>query len=186
MLNRDRIKLGGGENSSRMKGGVIMAVKGLKELVKREREPVFPVTPFRDIEHWFEDMWKRPFSLLTPSFDVDLRSELYGITPTVDIYEEGNELVFKADLPGMKKEDIKIDLTENMLTISGEKVKTDKIDKGDYYRHERTYGSFYRRFELPSDVNTEKVTAHYDNGILELRIPLLKEAEKKHKKIAIS
>jgi len=165
-----------------------MAVKGLKELVKRERETTFPVTPFRDIERWFEDMWKRPFSLLSPSLysDVDLRSELYGIMPTVDIFEEGNELVFKADLPGMKKEDIKIDLTENMLTISGEKVKTEKIEKGEYYAHERTYGSFYRRFELPTDVNIEKVTAHYDNGILELRIPMLKEAEKKHKKIAIS
>ncbi|RJQ56953.1 MAG: Hsp20/alpha crystallin family protein [Nitrospiraceae bacterium] len=164
-----------------------MAVKGLKDLVKRERERTFPVTPFYDVEKWFEDMWKRPFSLLTPSIfsDVDLRSELYGITPIVDIYEEDNFVVLKADLPGMKKEDIRIDLSENMLTISGEKTKTEKIEKGDYYRSERYFGTFHRRFELPGDLDTEKIIAHYDKGVLELRIPMLKEAEKKHKKISI-
>lgn len=164
-----------------------MAVKGIKELVKREREKTFPVTPFYDVERWFEEMWKRPFSLLGPSLfsDTDLRSELYGITPNVDIYEEGNELVLKAELPGMKKEDIKIDLTENMITISGEKKKDEKIEKEGYFRYERTYGTFHRRFELPGGLDTEKVKAHYEHGVLELRIPMLKEAQKKHVKIAI-
>lgn len=164
-----------------------MAVKGLKNLVTRERERTFPLTPLYDIEKWFEGMWNRPFPLLRPSIftDADLRSELYGITPNVDIYEEGKEVVLKVDLPGMKKEDIKVDLAENMLTISGEREKTEKIEKAGFFRHERTFGTFQRRFELPGDLDTEKVTAHYENGVLELRIPMMKEAEKKHVKISI-
>ena len=163
-----------------------MAVKGLKDLVKRERERTLPLTPLYDIEKWAEEMWNRPFSML-PSFftGADLRSELYGITPNVDIYEEGKEVVLKIDLPGMKKEDIKVDITENMLTISGERTKTEKIEKAGYFRHERTFGTFERRFELPGNLDTEKVTAHYEHGVLELRIPMLKEAEKKHVKISI-
>lgn len=163
-----------------------MAVKGLKDLVKRERERTFPLTPLYDVEQWFEDMWKRPFSMFSPILsDVDLRSELYGITPNVDIYEEGSEVVLRADLPGMKKDDIKIDISEHVLTISGERTKTEKVEKKDFYRHERTFGSFYRRFELPMDLDTEKIKAHYEHGVLELRIPRLKEAEKKHVKISI-
>ncbi|MBI4848239.1 MAG: Hsp20/alpha crystallin family protein [Nitrospirae bacterium] len=164
-----------------------MAVKGWKDLVKRERERTFPVAPLYGIEKWFEEMWNRPLSLLGPSFlsDTDLRSELYGITPTVDMYTEGKDVVFKFDLPGMKKEDIKVDLAENILTISGERTKTETIEKEDYYRAERTFGTFHRRFELPTDLDTEKINAHYENGVLELRIPMMKEAEKKHVKISI-
>jgi len=107
-----------------------MAVKGLKELVKRERPR--EVTPFYDLEQWFEDAWKRPFSMLSPFRWTDLRTDLYEISPTVDIYEEGNEMVMKADLPGIKKNDIKVELTENVLTISGEKKKEEEVKKSDY------------------------------------------------------
>ena len=164
-----------------------MAVKGLKDLVKRERERTLPLAPLYEFENWVEDVWNRPFTLLRPSFftDTDLGAEVYGITPNVDIFEEGKEFVLKIDLPGMKKEDIKVDITENMLTISGERTKTEKIEKAGYFRHERTFGTFERRFELPGNLDTEKVTAHYEHGVLELRIPMLKEAEKKHVKISI-
>jgi HSP20 family protein len=166
-----------------MKGGGIMAVRGLKELVKRERPR--EVTPLYDLEQWFEDAWKRPFSMLSPFRWTDLRTDMYEISPTVDIYEEGNEMVMKADLPGIKKEDIKVELTENVLTISGEKRKEEKTETESYFRHERVFGSFYRRFELPGDLDTEKIKAHYEDGILELKIPMLKESERKHKKISI-
>jgi len=166
-----------------VEGGEIMAVKELKELVKREKSR--PLTPFYDIEKWFEEAWKRPFTMLNPFMMTDLRTDLYEISPTVDIYEEGKEVVMKADLPGIKKDDIKVDVTENVLTISGEKRKEEKVEKEDFYRHERVFGSFRRSFELPGDLDTEKIKAHFENGILEVRIPMLKEAEKKHKKIAI-
>lgn len=161
-----------------------MATKGLKELVKRER-PGY-VSPFYDIERWFEEAWKKPFSMLGPSFWPELRRDVrYEISPSVDIFEEGNEIVMKADLPGIKKDDIKIDLTENLLTISGEKKKKEKLEREGYYRFERSYGSFCRRFELPGDLDTEKIKAHFEDGVLEVRIPMTKEAEKKHKKIPI-
>lgn len=161
-----------------------MTVKGLKELVKRETSR--PVTPLYEIEKWFEEMWKRPFSLFGPSFGPDFRlTERYEISPSVDIYEEGNEVVMKADIPGIKKEDIKVDLVENTLTITGEKKREEKVEKEDYYRYERSFGSFIRRFELPAGLETEKIKAHFDKGVLEVRIPMTGEAEKKHKKIVI-
>lgn len=160
-----------------------MAVRGLKELVKRDRPR--EVTPFYDLENWFEETWKRPFSMLSPFRWTDLRTDLYEVSPTVDIYEEGNEMVMKADLPGIKKDDIKVELTENVLTISGEKRKTEKTETEGYYRKERMFGAFHRRFELPGNLETEKIKAHYEDGILELRIPMKKEAEKIHRKISI-
>jgi HSP20 family protein len=163
-----------------------MAARGLKDLAKREKERTFPVSPFYDIDRWFDEMWNTPMSMFRPSLFADTDLLPYNVSPTVDIYEEGNDMVLKAELPGMKKEDIKIDLAEHVLTISGEKSKTEKIERKDYYRNERTYGSFCRRFEMPADLDTEKIKAHFEDGILEVRIPMLKEAEKKHRKIAIN
>jgi HSP20 family protein len=164
-----------------MKGGVAMTAKGLKDLVKRERS-----SPLYDIEHWFEEAWKKPFSLLSPSVWPELRlAERYEIAPSVDIFEEGNEVIMKADLPGIRKEDIKIDMNENIMTITGEKKRKEKIEKEGFYRYERSFGSFCRRFELPSDLDTEKIKAHFEDGVLEVRVPKTKEAEKKHKKVSI-
>ena len=155
----------------------------LKDIMRRERPR--HATPFYDIETWFEDALKTPFSLLGPSIVPDVSfTEMYEVSPAVDIYEEANEVVMKADLPGMKKEDIKIDLSENFLTISGEKRKAEKLEKGDYYRYERSCGTFCRRFELPGDLDIEKIKAHFEDGILEVRIPMT-AVEKKHKEITI-
>ncbi len=160
-----------------------MTAKGLKELVKRERPRHLP--PLYDIEQWFEEAWKKPFSRLGQSIWPDLRiAESYEISPNVDIFEEGNEIVMIADLPGIKKDDIKIDLAENILTMSGEKKRKEKLEREDYFRYERTFGSFVRRFELPGDLDVEKIKAHFEDGVLEVRIPI-KEAEKKHRKIEI-
>ena len=161
-----------------------MAVKGPREMIKRDRSRA--LQPLFDIEEWFEDVWKKPFSLFRPFYWPDMKvAERYEISPSVDIYTEKNELVLKGDMPGISKEDVHVDLTENVLTISGEKIKEEKIEREDYYRYERSFGSFCRRFELPGDLDTEKIKAHFENGVLEVRIPMTKEAEKKHKKISI-
>lgn len=91
----------------------------------------------------------------------------------------------KAELLGMKKEDIDVSLTDNTITVSGEKRKEEKVEKKDYYRLERSYGSFSRSFSLPAEVRTEKVTAKFKDGILEIRIPKTEEAKKKEKKVAV-
>lgn len=157
--------------------------RGSREMMKTER-PGF-LTPFEEMEKWFEEAWRRPFSLLRPSLRTELQ-ELEGSVPSCDIFEEGNEIVLRADLPGMKKEDIKIDLVNNVLTISGEKKEEEKVEKGKYYRYERRQGTFFRSFELPYEIETEKVKAHFEDGVLEVRLAKTHEMEGKTKKIPVT
>jgi len=104
-----------------------------KELVKVEPRKV--LSPFEEMEHRFEEMFRRPFSLLGPSWFPRVKMpEMEEISPTVDIFEEGDDVVVKAELPGMKKEDIEVKLTETTITISGEKKKEEKVEKKNYYQ----------------------------------------------------
>lgn len=162
-----------------------MAAKGTRELMKAER-PGY-LAPFEEMEKWFEETWRRPFSLLRSSMWPKTELEEFEtVVPYVDIFEDGNELVMRADLPGMKKEDVDINLTENVLTVSGQKKKEEKVEKGNYFRYERSHGTFFRRFELPYDIDTEKIKAHLEDGVLEIRLPRTHEAEGKSRKITIS
>ncbi len=102
------------------------------------------------------------------------------------MYEEGKELVMKADMPGVKKEDLHLDLSENILTISGEKKMEETVEKGGLYSCERSYGKFSRSFELPSEVDTEKITASLKEGVLEIRLAKTEKAEKETKNISIN
>lgn len=158
--------------------------KGTTELMKKE-SPKY-LRPFEEMERLFEDLWRRPFSFLRPGLWPEKAGEFETVIPTVDIYEEGNDLVLKADMPGMDKKDIDVTISDNFLTISGERKKEEKVEKGNYYSYERSHGSFFRRFELPADIDPAKVKAHLENGILELRLPKSEEAERKSKKILIS
>ncbi len=105
--------------------------------------------------------------------------------PAVDIYDTGkHELVIKAELPDMKREDIQLTVENNMLTISGEKRMDNEMKEENCHRIERTYGTFTRSFSLPNTVNTEKVSADYKNGVLTVRLPMKEEA--KPKQIAVT
>lgn len=161
-----------------------MAKKESKELVKVE--PSKALSPFDEVERWVEDMFRKPFSLMAPSWWPRLRlPEIEEIIPSVDIFEEGDNVVVKAELPGMKKEDVDVSLTDDVITISGEKKKEEKVEKKNYFRLERSHGSFTRSFSLPVEVQTDKAKAKFANGILEVRIPKTEEAKKKEKKILI-
>ena len=161
-----------------------MAKKESKELAKVE--PSRALSPFEDMERRIEDFFRRPFSLLGPSWLPRLRMpEFEEITPTVDIFEEGHDIVMKAELPGVKKEDIEVNITDDIITLSGEKRKEEKIEKKNYHRLERSYGSFVRSFRLPTEVQTEQVKAQFKDGILEIRVPKTEEAKKKEKKVQI-
>jgi len=98
------------------------------------------------------------------------------LSPNVDIYEKDDKYVIKAEVPGLKKEDIKIDLKDNVLTISGEKKYEDINEKDNYIRVERSYGKFTRRFNVPDNVNPDSVIADYKNGVLNLTLPKKKES----------
>lgn len=154
---------------------------GTKGIVKKETGRV--VSPFMEMEKLFEDFWRRPFSLLGwPEMRV---AERFEISPSVDIYEEGNELVLKADLPGITKDEVEINVTDNVLTLTGEKKREEKVERENYFRYERSHGSFCRRFHLPDGIDTEKIKAHYKEGVLEVRLPKTEEAKQKTKKISI-
>jgi HSP20 family protein len=103
--------------------------------------------------------------------------------PSVDIFENKDQIVLEAELPGLKPEDVNISIENNVLTIHGER-KFEKKDEGDnFHRVERSYGSFTRSFTLPPTVSSENVDASFDNGIL--RLALAKREEAKPRRIEI-
>ena len=104
-------------------------------------------------------------------------------SPAVDVTESPTEFAVKAELPGMKQEDIKVTLLDQNLTISGErKIEKEEKDK-NYHRIERSYGSFQRSFHLPSRIDGAKIKAAYKDGILEVKLP--KAVDAREKEIAV-
>jgi HSP20 family protein len=107
--------------------------------------------------------------------------------PRVDIAENADSYVIKADLPGMSKEDIALTVENGVLTIRGEKKEERKeSEKGRYYHYERTFGKFQRAFNLPEDVDADSIAAKYDNGILELSIRKVEKAKPKAIEITVN
>ena len=161
-----------------------MAKTGSK--VPAKVESARSLFPMEEFERRFEDFFRRPFPFFGPPWWPRLKSpEMEEIVPSVDMFREGDDVVVKVELPGLKKEEIEVNLTEGTLTISGEKKKEKKVEKKDYYRMERSYGSFSRSVSLPPDVQTEKGRAQFRDGVLEIRIPGAEEAGKKARKVAI-
>jgi len=161
-----------------------MAKQEPKEVVKTE--PSRALSPFESMERWFEEAFRRPFSLMGPSWWPRFKEVVTEeVIPSVDIFEEADNVVVKAELPGMSKENIDVSMTDNTISISGEKKKEEKVEKKNYYREERSYGSFTRSFRLPAEVDTAKAKASFKAGILEIRIPKTEEAKKREKKVPI-
>lgn len=172
--------------------------KGKKEAVPAKKEEVRRgVTEFDRMLDRFDQMmatelWNRPFrsfwpslpSLLRPSRSV-MREVISFRAPAVDLYEGEDEVVIKAEVPGMDKGDLKIDLTDSMLTISGEKKKEEDVRGEAYTYSERSYGSFTRSLHLPCAVKSEKAKATFINGILEVKLPKTEEAKKRHTTVTI-
>jgi HSP20 family protein len=106
-------------------------------------------------------------------------------SPEIDVFEKDNRLVTKVDLPGMKKEDVKVEVTDGRLAISGER-KTETEEKKDaFYRCEREYGSFHRVVPLPDGVKLEDVKATFSEGVLEVSVPLPARPDAKVRKVEI-
>ena len=166
-----------------------MTDKEGKELTRKEPGELMKpgkgvFSPFEEMERWFEEAFRRPF--FAPSWMPRFKLPEFGGTyPTVDIFEDGNDVVVKAELPGMKKEDIEVNISDNVITISGEKKTEEKVEKKDYYRLERSFGSFTRTLQLPSEIQSDKAKAGFKDGVLEVRIPKTEAAVRKVKKIAV-
>jgi HSP20 family protein len=111
-------------------------------------------------------------------------SALTSWAPAVDIHETENEVVLKADIPGVNEKDIDVRVENNTLTVRGERNFSKEVKEDNYLRIERTYGSFSRSFGLPNTVNTEAIKAEYKNGVLTVEMP--KRAESKPKQVKIN
>jgi len=112
---------------------------------------------------------------------VQEESELFSSSwlPAVDIVGQDNEYLVKVELPGVNKDDVKITLQDNILTIRGEKKQENETRKASYHRVERSYGSFQRSFAVPAPVHGDKIDAAFKDGILSIRLPKAEEAKRK-------
>jgi HSP20 family protein len=169
----------------------VMASKDSKGLVKTE--PSRALSPLEaierrlaEMERALEDFFSRPFSPLGQARPPGTRRHEMGeINPSMDVYEEGDDVVVKAELPGMKKEDISVDFSDGTVIISGEKEQVERIERKNYHRVERSYGTFTRSTRMPVEVQANKAKATFKDGVLEIRVPKTEEAKKKGRKIPI-
>lgn len=163
-------------------------VTASKELAKERSMNL--LSPFGDIEHAFERAfenffprnWMSPLRWDLPYWG-DVAMPFEGKQPRVDVIDHDNNVVVKAELPGMEKENIDISMTANTVTIKTVETHQKEESKGEYYRCEISRGAFTRTVLLPCDVDGSKAAANFKNGILELTIP--KVEKEKRRRITI-
>ena len=149
-------------------------------LMRWQRPEVSNWGPFDHLTNLRQEI-NRLFDL--PFEESARESEFFAWAPAVDLYENKDQLVVHAELPGMKKEDIEISLHQGNLIISGERKLESQVGEGETSRSERFFGRFQRALELPKPVDANKVTATYKDGILAVHLP--KTEESKPKQIAV-
>jgi HSP20 family protein len=146
-----------------------------------------PSELFENLEREMARFWPGwrlgPLALGRPA--QPLLSTTTSFAPRMDVYEKDGKLMVKADLPGVKKEDIQVTLEGNDLIISGETKSESEVKEENYYRMERTAGSFYRRLPLAFDVKAEQISASFKDGLLELTVPKPAEEKAASQKIAV-
>jgi HSP20 family protein len=137
-------------------------------------EPLKELETLHDrIQRYFEDFTNFGFTFAD------------NFNPRIDISEDNDSINVVAEIPGVKKENVKITLQDNILTIEGEKKKEEEKKEKNYYRSERVFGSFKRSFTLPTEVDADNVEAKFENGMLNIRLKKLNPKPKKEKVIEL-
>ena len=160
--------------------------------MSEKNEAMVPTRPPRDavsvlrqmtaeLDRMFED-WP---SLRWPSLRHLAVGASTAWSPRIDVFERDNRLVTRVDLPGMKKEDVTVEVTDGHLTLAGERKRETEEKKDNVYRTEREYGSFYRAVPLPEGVKLEDVKATFADGVLEVSVPLPPKAAASVRKVQI-
>jgi HSP20 family protein len=137
-------------------------------LVRRSPNGAFALEP-----------WFRPMSLLEEFEEMARAAFDTGLTPKLDMFEEDNELVIKAEMPGIRKKDLNISLEGDVLTIKAEKKAEKEVKDATHYTRERRFGQYSRYMTLPARVDAEKVSATLKKGLLEIRLPKAEGPESK-------
>jgi HSP20 family protein len=137
-----------------------------------------PFRQIRELERQLDDL------VSGESGDRDRNGDSTALTswsPRVDVYEEGDNLVFELDAPGLNKDDLDVSIEDNRLTVTGERREEKNVEDEDrnYFRSERVYGKFKRSFALPDSIDHEAISANYDNGVLKVTAPQTAESSTK-------
>jgi len=142
--------------------------------------------PFRDLsslQDRIDRMFQDTLGRARGGFDEALEGSTWA--PAVDILETTDQIVLRADLPGLDPKDVEIQVQNGTLTLRGERKFESDVKEDNFRRVERVYGSFVRSFSLPQTVDAEKVEAEYRSGVLELKLPKRPEAKPKQIKVAV-
>jgi HSP20 family protein len=163
-----------------------------KKSAPAERRSLAPWQPFeslrREVDRLFDD-----FAVGFPTrgrlFDIEPwfrhGAALVGMAPAIDVVEKDKAFELTAELPGLDEKNIEITVSDNRLTIKGEKKEEKEEKEKNYYLSERRYGAFQRSFELPAGVDVEKIDAQFGKGVLTVTLPKTPEAQKKQRKISV-
>lgn len=150
-----------------------------------QKAPARVLPPLADVERMFDEFfdrgWLPPLRRERPLFSS--LSALEARLPKLDIIDRDEEVIVKAEVPGVNKDDIEINLTGNLITIKGESRKEEKEEKGDYYRCEISRGAFSRTATLPAEVDDSKAKATMKDGVLEITLPKVEKAKKRPIKV---
>jgi HSP20 family protein len=147
--------------------------------------------PARELATWPSDLFgiqREMNRMFDTMFRFDTREEdtaFTAWTPAVDIDEHDDEYIVKVELPGVNKDDVKITIESNILTLRGEKKQEKEIKKENYHRVERSYGTFQRSFTLPTTVKSDKIDAIYKDGVLQIALPKAEEAKPKQIEVKV-
>jgi HSP20 family protein len=138
--------------------------------------------PFRDLS-MLQDRMNRMFEDAGRGYRPDEPAATTAWSPAVDIYETENEIMVQAELPGVDRKDIALNLENNVLTLKGDRRFEKETNQENYHRIERSYGSFSRAFSIPAIVDEEKIRADYKDGILKIALPKKDQVKPKQIKI---
>ena len=144
-----------------------------------DRHEAFALSPFRTLERFAEEVTRLfdDFGLGRGLGHAPVSGDFLTWAPRVDVMKHDNELVVRVDLPGMDKNDVKVNIAEDAITIHGERHRSQEEERDGVYRAERNYGSFYRTIALPAGAATDQAKASFKNGVLEIRMPAAPGAE---------
>ncbi len=154
-----------------------------KELASKGKSsvPTRPLSLFDELDRFFQGGFPtRGWPTHWPAWSEIAR----GGMPPVDVIDREKEILVRAELPGVNKDEIDVTVTDDRITIKGEYRKEDKEEKGEYHRMETRYGSFSRSLDLPADVDAAKTSAKFEDGVLEITLPKVAAAKKKTIKVS--
>jgi len=156
-----------------------MAKTGTQVALSRSRSLGDPFRELFELQRGINELFGQSFD--APRETPTLRAW----APPIDVYEDESSFLIKVELPEINRDDVKVSLNENVLSISGERRVENEEKRENYHRVERTYGQFYRSFTLPQNVNVDAINAQFKDGVLRLTLPKKEEAKPKQIEVKV-